>query len=383
MANETSSSEPRAASTKEEWNEFAYMGPGTLAGRYMRLFWHPVYVSDDLPIGRPKPIRILGEDFTLYRGESGAAHVVDFRCAHRGTQLSIGWVEGDDVRCRYHGWKYGPDGQCTEQPGEPEPFCEKVRIKSYPTQEYLGFVFAYLGEGTPPTFRRYPAFERDGVRLVTHWERGYNYFNAAENDAIHVFFTHHRTHGSWRDMQLPRIEAEETPSGLASIRIWPDGRRTQTRTLMPNMSYRKARNSNAGRGNNLSWKVPIDDHHFSQFNLEWFPFGEKAERYVQRRKEFAKDQTFVDELVAKVFSGELHLDDIPVEGADVHTINQVEDGSTQRGQGVIADRTAERLGRTDAPVILLRRIWQRELRALAEGRPLKQWELPEDDEAAD
>jgi 5,5'-dehydrodivanillate O-demethylase oxygenase subunit len=45
----------------------------------------------------------------------------------------------------------------------------------------------------------------------------------------------------------------------------------------------------------------------------------------------------------------------------------------QTGQGVIADRTAERLGKSDGPIVLLRRIWRRELRALAEGRPLKPW----------
>jgi 5,5'-dehydrodivanillate O-demethylase len=91
----------------------------------------------------------MSEDFTLYRGESGAPHLVGFRCAHRGTQVTVGWVEGDEIRCRYHGWKFGPDGQCTEQPGEPEPFCEKIRIKSYPTREYLGLIFAYLAHPVP------------------------------------------------------------------------------------------------------------------------------------------------------------------------------------------------------------------------------------------
>jgi 5,5'-dehydrodivanillate O-demethylase len=43
---------------------------------------------------------------------------------------------------------------------------------------------------------------------------------------------------------------------------------------------------------------------------------------------------------------------------------------------VIADRERERLGRSDKAVILLRKIWERELRALAEGRPLKQWCWP-------
>src|SRR5262249_1055590 len=46
------------------------------------------------------------------------------------------------------------------------------------------------------------------------------------------------------------------------------------------------------------------------------------------------------------------------------------------GQGAIADRSAERLGRSDAAVILLRKIWKRELRLLAEGKPLTQFTLP-------
>jgi len=122
--------------------DVARTGPGTLAGRYMRQFWQPVYTSADLPPKRAKPIRIMSEDFTLYRGESGAAYVVGFRCAHRGTQLSTGWVRGENIRCLYHGWTYDGAGQCVEQPAEPEPFCAKVRIRGYPTQEYLGLVFA-------------------------------------------------------------------------------------------------------------------------------------------------------------------------------------------------------------------------------------------------
>ena len=91
------------------------VGSGTLAGRYLRLFWQPIYIASDLPAGKARPIRVMGQDFTLYRGESGQPHVVDFRCAHRRTQLSIGWVEGDNLRCRYHGWVYDSTGQCIDQ----------------------------------------------------------------------------------------------------------------------------------------------------------------------------------------------------------------------------------------------------------------------------
>src|SRR5919199_3174498 len=97
---------------------FEYTGPGTLAGRYLRAFWQPVALAADLPPGHAKPIRIMSEDYTLYRGEGGAAHLVAYRCAHRGTQLSTGWVEDDCIRCRYHGWMYDGDGRCVHQPLE-------------------------------------------------------------------------------------------------------------------------------------------------------------------------------------------------------------------------------------------------------------------------
>jgi 5,5'-dehydrodivanillate O-demethylase len=123
----------RAIPGAKDWEDLYHTGPDTLAGRYMRLFWHPVYVAAELPSGRAIPIRVFGEDFTLYRGQGGAAHVVAFRCAHRGTQLSTGWVEGDNLRCFYHGWMYDGSGQCVEQPAEDASFAAKVSIRAYPT----------------------------------------------------------------------------------------------------------------------------------------------------------------------------------------------------------------------------------------------------------
>src|SRR5688572_9172855 len=92
---------PVRDTAQDDWTDFAHTGPGTLAGRFMRKFWHPVFVARDLLPGRAMPVRIMNEDFTLYRGESGTPHAVAFRCAHRGTQLSTGWVEGEHIRCFY------------------------------------------------------------------------------------------------------------------------------------------------------------------------------------------------------------------------------------------------------------------------------------------
>ena len=66
-----------------DYRELFRTAPDTPGGKYMRLFWHPVCRSVDLKSGWAKPIQVMSEKFTLYRGESGTAHMVAFRCAHR------------------------------------------------------------------------------------------------------------------------------------------------------------------------------------------------------------------------------------------------------------------------------------------------------------
>jgi len=91
-------------------------GSATLGGRYLRAFWQPVFHSADLAAGDVTPLRVMGQDFALYRSAGGNPVLVDARCPHRGAQLSAGWVDGDSLRCFYHGWRFGADGACLEQP---------------------------------------------------------------------------------------------------------------------------------------------------------------------------------------------------------------------------------------------------------------------------
>src|SRR5262249_41481681 len=116
------SSVEQARRLTSQRDDFVFTGPDTIAGAYLRGFWNPVYHAADLKVGRPVPLRIMGETFTLYRGESGAVHLAEARCPHRGTQLSSAWVEGDALRCFYHGWKFESDGRCSEQPAEESRF---------------------------------------------------------------------------------------------------------------------------------------------------------------------------------------------------------------------------------------------------------------------
>jgi hypothetical protein len=107
--------------------DFAHIGPSTLAGRFLRRFWQPIFVASDLIKGRPVRVEALGEFFTLYRGESGQVHLVQDRCPHRQTSLSLGWVVGC-CQCRLVmigclawsvGWSVGEEGGAGLQHGRP------------------------------------------------------------------------------------------------------------------------------------------------------------------------------------------------------------------------------------------------------------------------
>ena len=159
----------------------------------MRQFWMALDNSANLAPGRAKPIRIMSENYTLYRGASGKAQVIAQRCPHRGAMMHLGWVEDDDIRCVYHGWKFDCSGQCIEQPAEEAGYNRKVKIATYPTREHMGLIFAYFGEGEPPPFPPYP--ESAGEGLIDPWpvyQVPCNYLQCFENsmDEVHVAFTH-------------------------------------------------------------------------------------------------------------------------------------------------------------------------------------------------
>jgi 5,5'-dehydrodivanillate O-demethylase len=373
--------EPRPHTPETDCTDFVHTGPGTLAGRYLRSFWQPVYRAQDLLPGRTMPIRILGEQFTLYRGESGTPHLTAFRCAHRGTQLSVGWIEGDCIRCRYHGWMYDATGQCVEQPGEDPSFAARVRIASYPTQEYLGLIFAYLGQGEPPPLRRYPDFDAPGVFEADPPEIwSCNYFNRAENDPSHVYWTHKESNRRRNMPERPWNPAEnryvETDYGFAL----PKGRTSHFH--MPNTMQLKTAVRVPGYERlaeyRLVWHMPIDDEQCVAFDVNLVPglTGEEGERFRAARRALQEDDPQAPlDFAESVLAGRARVEDMESAFGTYKTF-WIEDYVTLVGQGAIPDRAQERLGVTDQWMVLKRMLWQRELKALAEGRPLKEWTSP-------
>lgn len=365
---------------RDDFRDFAHTGPGTLAGRFMRQFWQPVWIAEDLPPGTAQSVKLMDQEFTVYRGANGAVHAIEHRCPHRGTILSVGWVEGDCIRCLYHGWKFDPTGQCIEQPGEGEGFAAKVKIATYPVEEYLGLIFVYLGDGPPPALPRYPQFEDDGVLDIEWYARRCNYFQNLENgvDEAHVYFTHRaiQFEGVAYDDAIPLVEAEETRYGILQTGKRKNGSKRVTHLIMPNILFMRlpARVPGIEQHNEyISWRVPIDDETHKSFIVQLVhATGETADRFrIQRQA--ARERLLrvgsVEELSNAILVGRLSWSAVK----DHPGLINIQDNATQIGQGTIANRKAERLGRTDTAIILLRRIWERELRAVAEGKPATQW----------
>ncbi|HEY4134395.1 MAG TPA: Rieske 2Fe-2S domain-containing protein [Alphaproteobacteria bacterium] len=361
--------------------DFVRTGPDTAMGRYLRRFWHPVYLGRDLKAGRAFPLRIMNEDFTLYRGEDGVAHILAPRCAHRCTQLSTGWVEGDSLRCFYHGWKYDPSGQCTEAPAEREGFADTVQIRSYPTEEYLGLIFAYLGEGDAPPLPRYPEFEKEGVLTNSTYIRNCNCYNNLESnmDSLHTAFVHRSSPFTTAGLRgLPEIFGDETEYGILKHGRRPDGIDRMAPFYWPNALHIKSSPEKEDPGiwaDHIGWRVPIDDENHRSLMVNHVALtGEAAQRYRERneirRKERAK-LSDAREAAQAVLRGEVHIDDLK----DRVDIVNIQDYVAQVGQGIIPDFEHERLGRSDVLVALFRHILARELTAMTEGRPLKQWKL--------
>jgi 5,5'-dehydrodivanillate O-demethylase len=127
----------------------------------------------------------------------------------------------------------------------------------------------------------------------------------------------------------------------------------------------------------LFWYVPVDDEHCVTFVVDWVPLtGDSANEYLERSRETQqKMNVSPNELAESILTGEMRIQDIDPD-VSTYFLFWVEDYLSMVGQGAIPDRSHERLGRMDAGVILLRKIWERELLALAEGRSIKQWTSP-------
>ncbi|MGE0796900.1 MAG: Rieske 2Fe-2S domain-containing protein [Lautropia sp.] len=370
----------------EQFKRLTQCGPDTDMGRLLRLFWHPVGLSRELAKGKAKPVRILGEDLTLYRGESGRAHLVGGFCRHRRTRLHTGWVQGERIRCAYHGWQYDGTGRCTERPAERGEVPAGCRIPGYPTNEYCGFIFAYLGEGEAPAFelpRKDPYEEPNVIIAALHETWNINWFQMVENqqDGVHISFLHKTLReGSFINMvtdTIPTLEHTETDCGIEQKAIRSENNIRIGNWTFPNNSHVMVPGLTQADPwmNSGLWVVPSSDRTTERFTIYSLSTEDQAarERFLAYFEKFGNP----------IYQSAEHHDELmlhgegPSEEDSLFGLIPAQDYLGIAGQGVVADRENEMLGRSDAGIVMLRRIFWREMDALKDGRPTKRWKRRE------
>ena len=105
--------------------------------------WFAVAVSDALAPGTLETVRYFDRELVVFRTEAGEAAVFDAYCPHLGAHLGHGGrVEGERLRCPFHGWGFGVSGACEEI-----PYAKRIpagaRATKFRTVERNGFVFVW------------------------------------------------------------------------------------------------------------------------------------------------------------------------------------------------------------------------------------------------
>ena len=349
-------------------DDLVRVGRGTPMGELLRRYWHPVGLVADAG-ETPKKVRALGEDLVLFRDGFGKPGLLRARCCHRGTTLYYGKVEERGIRCCYHGWLFDTEGRTLEQPCEPQGglFRDKIRQPWYQVEERYGLIFAYMGPPDKrPILPRYDALETmdegefveaDGSSLggggpaiiPCNWLQHY------ENvvDPFHVPVLHGSFSGPQFTMamaSIPDVTFETSPRGVLvrSKRRMADGKTFYrvTEAAFPTLRVvPNPRVAKFSRVESIGWVLPIDDTTFRIF----------VAGRVKQQGDIGRMRSKMNDKFWWELSEEEHQ-------------RFPGDYEAQVGQGEITIHSEEHFGQTDRGVLMLRRLLQAQLDAMAQGR---------------
>lgn len=105
--------------------------------------WFCVGEDSALAPGALERVRAFGQELILWKGEDGQAHLNEAYCPHLGAHLGYGGrVEGNTLRCPFHGWKFDGEGRCVEIPYA-KRIPPKAAVASWPVVVRNGLIFTW------------------------------------------------------------------------------------------------------------------------------------------------------------------------------------------------------------------------------------------------
>jgi phenylpropionate dioxygenase-like ring-hydroxylating dioxygenase large terminal subunit len=175
--------------------------------------WYPLAWSHEVKRGKTLAVEFAGDPIVLVRTDSGTIFALEDRCAHRQVPLHAGVVEGESIRCGYHGWTYDCTGHCVDVPYQGRERLPNG-VRAYPCQEMHGLIFVFPGDVALADKRPLPELpsvtdkayktRRFGREVKCH----YSFMHENLMDMNHQFL-HRRQMGQMRARHLSRSRGED------------------------------------------------------------------------------------------------------------------------------------------------------------------------------
>ena len=127
--------------------------------------WYPLLPAKNLKIKEARSFLILKQRVVVWRGEDGSLRAHDAFCPHLGADLGNGQVIENKIRCAFHHWTFSESGDLL-QAGCAKRTATAIKLKKYPVEEYLGYVWVYAGESVQTPFIVPPGLEKEELHSL-------------------------------------------------------------------------------------------------------------------------------------------------------------------------------------------------------------------------
>lgn len=130
--------------------------------------WYAVCRSEELHRGKVLGVDVARQHLAVWRTQDGRVFAVDGYCRHMGTDLAIGSVQGDHLRCFFHHWTFNGAGRCVHIPVTDSP-PDRAHTHGWATEERYGLIWVFPDTEAPWPVPDFPGLEGQ----PTVWRHGH------------------------------------------------------------------------------------------------------------------------------------------------------------------------------------------------------------------
>tara|TARA_B100000959_G_C14981367_1_gene623622 strand:- start:495 stop:1505 length:1011 start_codon:yes stop_codon:yes gene_type:complete len=179
----------------------------------LKSYWYVVALADDVD-SNPISVKLLNEDFVIWRDSNGGLTAAEERCPHRQAPLSHGHLENGCLVCPYHGWTFSESGKCINIPSAADgvPIPPRAHLNTVEVIEKYGLIWLCSGKPLNPLFELEeesdPSFRRINTE-VQKWNVAATRMVDNFLDITHFPYVHAGTFGAGQDTKVPNITLED------------------------------------------------------------------------------------------------------------------------------------------------------------------------------